>query len=127
MMAALGIVASFVVFMLLALCLIVLVLFVAFGIFKLDKHSQQTSWDIECPHCKSHDAQIVWSMSQLSYVFMTCKCMQCKQSFDVVHDMSDSSTHCVNNSTTSTTSTSTTINKLCQTPTQTPTKQSRQH
>lgn len=125
MMTALGIAASFAVFMLLALCLIVLVLFVAFGIFKLDKHAQQTSWDIECPHCKSHDAQIVWSMSQLSYVFMTCKCMQCKQSFDVMHDMSDSSTHCVNN-----TSTSASINKPCQqtqtpTPTQTPTKQSQ--
>lgn len=124
MMAALGIVVSFAVFMLLALCLIVLVLFVAFGIFKLDKHSQYTSWDIECPHCKSHDAQIVWSMSQLSYVFMTCKCMQCKQSFDVVHDMSDSSTHCVNNTTTST---SASINKPCQTQTPTQTKQSQQH
>lgn len=124
MMAALEIVMSFALFMLLALCLIVLVLFVAFGIFKLDKHSQQTSWDIECPHCKSHDAQIVWSMSQLSYVFMTCKCMQCKQSFDVVHDMSDSSTHCVNNTTTST---SASTNKPCQTQTSTPTKQSQQH
>lgn len=126
MMAALVIVASFAVFMLLALCLIVLVLFVAFGIFKLDMHSQQTSWDIECPHCKSHDAQIVWSMSQLSYVFMTCKCMQCKQSFDVVHDMSDSSTHCVNN-TESSASTSTSINEPCQTQTSTQTKQSQQH
>lgn len=126
MMAALGIVASFAVFMLLALCLIVLVLFVAFGIFKLDMHSQQTSWDIECPHCKSHDAQIVWSMSQLSYVFMTCKCMQCKQSFDVVHDMSDFSTHCVNN-TESSASTSTSINEPCQTQTPTQTKQSQQH
>lgn len=125
-MVALGIVALFAVFMLLALCLIVLVLFVAFGIFKLDMHSQQTSWDIECPHCKSHDAQIVWSMSQLSYVFMTCKCMQCKQSFDVVHDMSDSSTHCVNN-TESSTSTSTSINEPCQTQTPTQTKQSQQH
>ena len=125
MMATLGIVVSFAVFMLLALCLIVF-LFVAFGIFKLDMHSQQTSWDIECPHCKSHDAQIVWSMSQLSYVFMTCKCMQCKQSFDVVHDMSDSSTHCVNN-TESSASTSTSINEPCQTQTPTQTKQLQQH
>lgn len=61
-------------------------------IVKLSKTRSTDQFDIECPHCHSHNANIVWSASQSTYMFMACKCLECKQRFDVIHDVSTTQT-----------------------------------